>query len=444
MALKGIAFTKRCPLIARTYLLFPAWLKLGLRKRLASAAVGASRFRRNGRPVAQPGEGRKDPAPVPRIAEEPHPEGVNLIGYVRGQFGIAENVRSYARALADGEVPFSLMDLGVPVPGQSEDHSLLGLVTGRPVHPVNMHLYNADQVELARDALDEGTFRGRVNIGFWLWELSRFPQAWVGAAEPFDEFWVPSRFIHDALVQVTDKPVVRIPKAIEFEPPAGMGREHFGLEPEPFTFLFSYDCHSYPHRKNPAAVVSAFRHAFPGDRDDVRLLIKSSHGDRFPEHQADMAIAISGDPRIYMWDEVVQREDMYALLACVDAYVSLHRSEGFGLGMAESMYLGKPVIATGYSGNMDFMNEDNACLVGYDLVPVKEGEYPHADGQEWAEPHIEAAAAHMQALVADPGLRARLGTAAAQAIRSSYSRARAADAIRQRVREIRAGHRGDA
>lgn len=438
LALRGIALGRRLPWMARLYRLLPARLKLGLRRRLAFAAGGVSGSRRQTFDESEVATAPAKAAFEHPLSQVAHPDGVNLIGYVSGQFGIAENVRSYARALAMRNMPFSLLDLGVAFPANSGDRSMQGLVSDRPVHPFNLHLYNADQVGVAREALGDGVFEGHYNIGFWLWELSRFPQAWATATASYDEFWVPSDFVHDSLVQITDKRVVKIPKAIEFKPPSSLSREYFGLDPTAFTFLFSYDCHSFPERKNPQAVIAAFKQAFPRTRKDVRLVIKSSHGDRYPDHLADIVSAIAGDFRIRMWDEVMRRDEMYALLASVDSYVSLHRSEGFGLGMAEAMYLGKCVVATGYSGNMDFMSESTACIVDYDLVEVKPGQYPHAQGQVWAEPRVDHAARYMRLLADDPEHAANIGSMAAAYIRAGYSREHAADAIRTRIQAINA------
>lgn len=433
--LKCIAAGRRLPWILAIYRLVPSRLKSTLRERLTMIAGGFIK------------PGRWEPSKVNGIAHvavdtlqyaayDSVRDGVNLIGYVGGQFGIAENVRSYARALLAADYPMCLLDVGLSAPSQSNDRSLLALVSKYPVHPYNLHFYNPDQVDAASTSLGDVVFEGRYNIGFWLWELANFPGEWSAQAESFDEFWVPSDFVRDGLAAITGKPIVKIPKSVEFDLIPGIGREHFGLEPGVFTFLFSLDFHSFVARKNPQAVIAAFRHAFPSERNDVRLLIKSSHGYRFPTELSAIAMSIAGDTRIHMMDQVLSREEMYALQASTDAYVSLHRSEGFGLGMAEAMRLGKPVVATGYSGNMEFMSPAEACIVSFDLVPVGPGQYPHGEGQVWAEPHVEDAAQHMRALVDHPERAAQLGAAASARIRSGYSHASAASAIGRRIREI--------
>jgi glycosyltransferase involved in cell wall biosynthesis len=210
-------------------------------------------------------------------------------------------------------------------------------------------------------------------------------------------------------------------------------RADFGLEGGDFIFLCSFDFNSYLARKNPLAAIEAFRRAFADRRPNVKLLIKSSNGHRHTENLRALLNAIGDDDRIIVRDEIIDRGDLGALQRCSDAYVSLHRAEGFGLGMAECMRLGKPVIATGWSGNVDFMTSVNSCLVNYRLVPVGEGEYPHYAGQYWAEPNVDHAAELMRRLVDDPEFAASIGTRAAQDIRTRLSPHAAACEIIRRI-----------
>ena len=186
-------------------------------------------------------------------------------------------------------------------------------------------------------------------------------------------------------------------------------------------------------------MLSAFRAAFPADRDDVRLLVKSSNGFRHPEKFRKLLSAGEGDDRIIIRDDVIDRAHLNALQRCCDAYVSLHRAEGFGLGLAECMALGKPVIATGWSGNLEFMDSESALLVEFRRIPVREGDYPHPDGAEWAEADVGAAATAMRKLADDPVAASRLGARARTAVLARLSPENAARIILNRVREIKAG-----
>lgn len=230
--------------------------------------------------------------------------------------------------------------------------------------------------------------------------------------------------------------MILIPMVVEIDE-LGVGSMLGDKRDQPaFTFLFSFDFHSYIERKNPVAVIDAFRSAFPVDRKDVRLVLKSINGDIFQSQFYELIEYVLKDPRILIQDGFISRQQMIALMASADAYVSLHRSEGFGLGLAESMYLGKPVIGTAYSGNVEFMTPDNSCLVDYIMIEVKPGDYMHGEGQYWAAPDINDAARHMRRLVDEPAYATALGVRAATDMRTLHSRARCSQIAISRLRQI--------
>ena len=196
--------------------------------------------------------------------------------------------------------------------------------------------------------------------------------AGMGARTPhlLNEVWAPTRFIHRAFEPNHADPrrTPMLPGMLPPVAPANMPRTHFGLDPSKFLFLFLFDMNSVMERKNPLATVAAFRQAFGGSRD-VQLAIKVSRGDADPQNFARLQQACD-EAGCVLIDRVLSREESYGLLNACDAYVSLHRSEGFGLTMAEAMFFGKPVIATGYSGNLDFMSADNSLLIPYEMTPL--------------------------------------------------------------------------
>src|SRR5262249_44756241 len=154
---------------------------------------------------------------------------------------------------------------------------------------------------------------------------------------------------------------------------------------------------SFAKRKNPEGAIAAFRRAFGLARRDVALVVKTINGAHRPEEVSRLRNLVGGDDRIIFMDEFFSREQVFGLQSVVDAFVSLHRSEGFGLGLAESMSLGKPVIGTAYSGNLEFMDRNNSCLVDYELVPIRKGEYLFDDDRfRWAEPDVGQAAHYME------------------------------------------------
>jgi glycosyltransferase involved in cell wall biosynthesis len=387
------------------------------------------------------------PLPLPRgrslqlrAGAAPASPGVNLIGYAHGEFGVAENLRACARSLQQQGYPFVVLGLDVGGVSRQQDHSLDPFLANTLPHSVNVFFINADQMPIARKVLGRPAFAGRCNIGFWAWEMETFPRDWHCAFDLVDEVWTPSAFVQQAISAATRKPVLRIPPAIEPQLQARFDRAHFGLPATPFIFLFSYDFNGFPERKNPQAVVAAFRAAFADGADGVRLLVKSTNGHRFPGKLAELQSSVGGDRRIEVRDGFLTREEMTGLQNSVDCFVSLHRAEGFGLGMAECMYLGKPVIATGYSGNLDFMDDDNSLLVDYAMVPLREGDYPYWRGQRWAEADIAHAARCMRQLFDDRDFARRIGTAAAASIRRTHSRSACTAAVAARLQQIEQQH----
>lgn len=372
----------------------------------------------------------------PRSGAAPVGPGANLVGYAHGEFGVAESLRACARSLQQQGYPFVVFGLDVGGVSREQDHSLDPLLANTLPHSVNVFFINADQMPIARKVLGRHAFAGHFNVGYWLWELETFPRDWRCAFDLVDEVWVPSAFVQSAIAAATRKPVLRMPMAIEPQVQACFDRAYFGLPATPFIFLFSYDFNGFPTRKNPQAVIAAFRTAFADGVQGVRLLVKSTNGHRFPGKLAALQRSVSDDPRIEVRDGFLSREEMSGLQNSVDCFVSLHRAEGFGLGMAECMYLGKPVIATGYSGNLDFMDRDNSLLVDYRMVPLREGDYPYWRGQHWADADIADAARWMRRLFDDRDFARRIGAAAAASIRRTNSRETCATAITARLQEI--------
>lgn len=427
------AWIRRQPYLQRAYRLFPQAMRSRLAAALAARSVAQTRFRRTPAWDAAGAARWQAPALRPVSAQTP---GINIIGYIRGEFGLAESARMYARALIDAGVPVALYDVDLGMPHGWDDHSMDGFIDDALPHPVSIVFVNPDCLQAALAYVGQARMQGRYVIACWFWELEKIPDSWRDALALVDEIMVASAFVEEAFRRITDKPVIRIPMPLSEVPDSGLQRADFGLEPDTFVFLCSFDFHSFIARKNPHAAVRAFRAAFPAERSDVRLLVKSSNGHQHPDSMRELLNLVAGDPRIMVRDEVIDRSHVQALQRCCDAYVSLHRAEGFGLGLAECMALGKPVVATGWSGNMEFMSPDTACLVEYALVPVAAGEYPEASGARWAEPDVAAAAAAMRWLADEPARARALGAAAKKRVCANLAPAQAAQRLLRRVAEL--------
>ena len=223
-------------------------------------------------------------------------------------------------------------------------------------------------------------------------------------------------------------PIYHMPLPIQFRLLSFMGRRDFDLPESAYLFLFFFDFRSYLDRKNPTALMDVFENICRKNLDaDFRIVIKIHGAESSPRAIAQYQMLterIRQSPfkdRAILIDQVYTDNEIKNLIRCCDCFISLHRAEGFGLGMAEAMYLGKPVIATGYSGNLDFMTGDNSCLVDYELIAVEKDQYPFADGQVWANPDKEQAVQYMQNLLNDRDFGRQLGRRASQDIRSKFS-----------------------
>jgi glycosyltransferase involved in cell wall biosynthesis len=353
--------------------------------------------------------------------------GVLLLGHPYEVLGMGEHVRLSAAACSAADIPFDIRnvqgDYGVHLANMHQDFLFREKISRTGAYRANIFHINADEMFNAQIHLGKDLFMDRYNIGYWAWELSQFPDAWSSAFHLVDEIWAPSRFIEQAIAQNTSLPVIRMPLAVDFPEPQGVRRESFGLPADRFLFLFFFDFTSYVHRKNPQAAIQSFLRAFP-DPSDTRagLVIKMNGMHLRPqEYQTFLHSIECEDPRIILMDNVLTDRDTKGLVSVCDAFLSLHRSEGFGRGLAEAMYLGKPVIATGYSGNLDFTNHQNACLVDYTLVPVKDQEYPFGAGQKWAEPDLDHAVWYMRRLLQEPQYGRTLGQQASDTIKTYHS-----------------------
>jgi len=361
--------------------------------------------------------------------------GINLAGYLRTESGVGAAARGYVRALQAAGVPVALHDLSHLSGNRAEDRTLTGFDAE---HPYDTNLICAD-VEphfAIVSHLGAELFEGRYNIGGWAWELPHFPERWHDRFAYYDEIWVGSSFIANALAPVSPIPVVRVPPVLG--PVSGgsreAGRRKLGLAPDELVFLTVFDVHSHLARKNPLAAIDAFRLAFmPSDR--VRLVLKCVNAHADLAGMEALAARAEGHA-IAIYDGYWPAHDVRDLMAACDAYVSLHRSEGIGLPIADAMALGKPVIATGWSGNMDFMTVSNSFPVQYALEEIEADVGPYRAGQVWAEPSVKHAAALMRHIYERrEEVRAR-GETARREIESGYSPASVARLVEHRLEAI--------
>lgn len=362
-------------------------------------------------------------------------KGVNVGGYLRTESGVGSAARGYIRALRHLQIPVALQDLSSLTGNRSEDKTFTSFDADFP-YDVNIICADVELHFAVLAQVGQSFFKDRYNIGVWAWELPRFPERWYDRFAYYDEIWVASSFIANPLSQVSPVPVVLVPPVLTPEKKGrrGRGRERLGVQAEEFVFLFIFDFHSRAERKNPLAVIEAFKLAF--DRaEPVRLVIKCVNARADSANWARMQESSQGYP-VSLYDGYWSADEIRDLMAACDAYVSLHRAEGTGLTVTDAMAYGKPVIATGWSGNMNFMNVSNSYPVRYELVEIKQSAGQYRAGETWAEPSVEHAAELMRRLYENPDEALSRGLAAQKEIEALYSEEGVARTIQGRLEII--------
>jgi glycosyltransferase involved in cell wall biosynthesis len=408
------------------------------------AEVPATRVRPSKMAATQPvPAGAQHPRPILHAGDiadrADHASGVNLIGDLSLEGGLGEAARATVNAILRRGIPVSYVEVGhvayewdrsrARFPGQeppgmssqvrrepdvdqpSRDQArapdYLSLPRGNR-NPINVLCCQPAIVRQVSDRRLDTLTGGKYTVASWVWELPRLPRQWLAQVSRVDEIWVPSRFVRESMLTAADTPVLIVPYAVDVHSSPPCDRAVFGIPENRYVFLFSFDARSHIGRKNPWAVIDAFQHAFgcPA-RDGPLLVLRARYLDLFPLGRRALERAVARVGGILL-EEPYSRRQIDGLMRCADAYISLHRAEGFGLGIAEAMYLGKPVIATNYSGNIDYMTTENSYPVRYHLRPIAEEEHRYQPdpssrawyepGQLWAEPDVTDAALWMEHL----------------------------------------------
>lgn len=360
---------------------------------------------------------------------------MNLVGHLRAELGNGETARQIVSALDAGGVP--LLPVSIAATASRQGHPYPAAEIPAAPFGTTVICLGAGATPLVRRRFGDALFQGRRTVGVWWWETPTFPAHLQPSFDHIDELWAGSAFVADILRAAAPErvEVVQLPLHVARERPApAVGRAELGL-PEGFLFLTLFDHNSVLARKNPLGVIEAYMRAFP-DGSGTGLVVKSINGDAHPEAHARVVAAAAGRPDIQVLDGYVGAEERDALMAACDAYVSLHRAEGFGITMLEAMEAGRPVVATGWSGNVDFMPEGTALLVDHRLVPVGDDAGPYPAGDRWAEPDLDHAAAHLRRLADDPAAAARLGAAGRAHVLSTLSAEQVGEQLAARLAQV--------
>jgi glycosyltransferase involved in cell wall biosynthesis len=370
--------------------------------------------------------------PAPMAARAVRRAGVNVVGYLRGELGIGESARLMLDALTAGGIPHATMSVDRHL--QSRQGATYEAAAEGISYDTTLLCVNADMTPTVAASIPS-LLRGSYRIGMWYWEVEDFPVSQHGGFQHVDEVWVATDFVRRAIERHSPVPVRTItPPLPQPRPTPSRTRADLGLPERPF-FLFSFDFLSTVERKNPWGLIDAFQAAFsPGE--GPLLVIKSINAERRPDQAERLRLRAAGSSDILLLENYLGAEDRDALVALCDCYVSLHRSEGLGLTMAEAMALGKPVIATGYSGNLQFMTEANSFLVPWTPTSIPAGCQPYQPGGTWAEPDLEAAARLMRVVLDDNEMASSRGRQGAEDVRMLHSPEIAGRQVSARLAEL--------
>ena len=363
------------------------------------------------------------------------PIGVNVAGYLDTESGMGEAARASIRSIQAAGLPVALNN--VPSRLRAQDRSHAGAFVDENPHPFNLVHLNADNMGWFAASRGRSYFRNRYTIGFWFWELSTFRDEWLPFFGYVDEVWVATEFGRAAIQACTSLPVVRMPLPIVLPPAPPLSRAHFGLPESGAVFLYAFDVSSQTERKFPLAAIRAFRRAALA-RDEAVLVLKFTNAAYDPDAVRRLHQEAAG-LNVVMLDGYMDRAELTGLLQAADCYPSPHRAEGFGLTLLEAMSLGKPVVATNYSGNVDFMTAENSYPVDYRLVALTRDYGPYIRGAVWADPDLDQMGAIIRHIAEHPVEATTRGAQAKADVERNWSPAVTGARLRDRLESVRQG-----
>ncbi|MBH0181835.1 MAG: glycosyltransferase, partial [Nitrospira sp.] len=368
--------------------------------------------------------------------------GVNVIGHVSGNLGLGVTARSVVRTLLDRGCKVSILDLnpGLQRGGYDKTYHEYMVGSGEQLpHEVTLFVLPPTTIAMLYEQA-RNLFSDRcLNVAFSMWALPVIPTAYRPALEALDGIVAGSEYIrHTFQVSVSAVHTTYAPHPIYLPDGLVGDRSRYGLPQDSVVFVTGFEPDSDVERKNTRAVIDAFRLSMEENPRAYLVIKVNNPTDKGHMHESVTAIQAYADahPRIRIMTESFTYEEILGLYAAADVFVSLHRAEGLGLGMMEAMALGKPVIATGWSGNLSFMDHRCACLVGYRLIPPNGtlDIYRHENLESWAvwaDPDIVDAAAWMRRLADDETLRSDIGEKARTHMAAFQERARRGEFIEE-------------
>lgn len=369
------------------------------------------------------------------------PFGVNLIGYAFGELGIGEDVRMAAKSLHAAHIPFKVINFAPGDAIRQNDRSIEEWISDQ--HRFSINVFCLTALEHFRFYIEHGeaSVNGFYNIGYWPWELQNWPINWNHCFSLVDEVWGSSEHIIRSIQRAGFDGSVLMPMAVSVPlnlPPRKITRSLYGIDDQSTAFIFSFDGNSSFRRKNPTAILQAFLEAFPNKETNVSLIIKCMRANQESDAWNYIKYSAQKDDRILIIDRMMDKSDVIALYSACDCFVSLHRAEGFGRGIAEALLLDLDVVATDYGGNTDFCRALDALSVDFKLIETSAECYVESQENFWADPEISHAVSRMREAASEARTLSRITNRAAREanLRELFSHEKIGARYRKRLHNI--------
>ncbi|NMP27993.1 glycosyltransferase family 4 protein [Rahnella sp. SAP-1] len=367
------------------------------------------------------------------------PLGINIVGFPQGTLGLGEDARLAGQVIES--LGLDGVYINAPIPGPAKTVMPEGKLPIVKNCRFSTTLFCLPPTEMIRLAIEGGQHlidNDEYKIGAWPWELPHWPASFARVRDFVDEIWAQSEYVKDCFLKEGHTPVHKMPMAVTIPQPDADLREQLGITDNSFVYYLMFDGNSWLSRKNPIAGVLAFQQAFAASSEyqNVRLLIKAMNINANDPMWQKIVHMANQDSRIIIITERMDRQTLINMMNACDCYISLHRSEGFGRVIAEAMLLGQPVVATNFSGNVDFCKKDTAFLVDGDLLPLQQGDYIFFEGQYWCDPDIDTAAMQLLKIYEDNSLRQEVALSGQSLIQRNYSVSAVAAFYSERFQEI--------
>ncbi|MCK0131572.1 glycosyltransferase [Flavobacteriaceae bacterium F08102] len=338
-------------------------------------------------------------------------QGINIIGYTEGMFGLGEAVRLNINAAKKCDIPLNLINYEKIKSNPDYPYSFN--------YDVNLIQLSLKDLETFIAIIDPNLFKNKYSILFLVWESEYIAPALAENLTLFNEIWTPSAYCKKIFKKIYNNPITIVPHPVEVHlTPLSNEQKLDVFDKNKFSFLFLFSYHSSMERKNPLFLIEAFKTAFR-NTDSVELIIKTVGGKKYKKQR--QRLEQYGCENIKIYDVELDKNSVNHLINTCDSYVSMHHSEGFGLTLAEAMYLGKPTVATNYSGNTEFMNKNNSFLIDSKLSYIENPDRNFCPKTLWANPLFSDAVKKLKSVYENRDLRTEKALNAERYIKEKLS-----------------------